>query len=237
MHTMTHGQQNPQTPGFDPSIQGEVSLGRQLDMLRRNPAIGCEDLFSSNKMQSGEYPDKPGVRVPLDVPIETAVSDRSDVVQDLMAVVSLGKDVALGVVKGKDESGGEASYLSLLSDDNPFGNEGRARFIDVLAEGTPVTIGRSRIEQVVGLEGAAPGVSGTHCTIELRDGVLTVVDETSTNGTSVFRNSTNDRTRQFSTIQAWCQPSGETKKLIEADKEAERLSKVSQLGRFTVDNG
>lgn len=231
---MTHPQTS-QTPNFDPSLQGEISLGAEIDKLRQNPTIGVEDLFSSNKMQSGEYPDKPGVRVALGSPIETAVSDKSDVEQDLMAVVALGKEVALGVVKGKDQAGDEASYLSLLSG-NPFGNEGRARFIDVLSEGAPVTIGRSRVEQVVGRQGAVPGVSGTHCTIELKDGVLTVIDETSTNGTSVFRNSTSDRTRQFGTIEAWSQPSGETKKLIEADKEAKRLAKVSQLGRFTVDN-
>ncbi len=233
---MTHEPLNPQTPNFDPSLQGDISLGAEIAMLRQNPAIGCEDLFSSNKMQGGEYPDKPGVKVALGIPIETAVSGKSDVEQDLMAIVTLGKDVALGVVKGRDQSGSEVSYLSLLSN-NPSENEGRARVVDVLAEGAPVTIGRGRLEQVIGREGAVPGVSGTHCTIELRDGVLTVVDETSTNGTSLFTNSTNGRVRQFNRIQTWSQPSGETKKLIEAEKEAKRLSRVAQLGRFTVDNG
>lgn len=232
---MTNEHLNPQAQNIDPNLQGEISLEGEIALLRQNPAIGSEDLFSSNKMQSSEYPDKPGVRVALGTPIETAVSGRSDVNQDLMAVVALGKGVALGVVKGRDQSGSEVSYLSLLNND-PSENEGRARFIDVLAEGAPVTLGRDKLEQIAGREGAVPGVSGTHCTIELRDGVLTVVDETSTNGTSLFTNSTNNRTRQFKDIHTWSQPSGETKKLIEAEKEAERLSKVSQLGRFTVDN-
>lgn len=240
---MTHEQQNPQVQDVGPYLQrnvgpyhqGEISLGREIDFLRRNPAIACEDLFSSNKMQSSEYPDKPGVRVALGTPIETAVSDRSDVEQDLMAVVALGKDVALGIVRGKDESGNETNYISLLNNE-PSDNEGRARFIDVLENDTPLTIGRDRIGQVYGREGAASGVSGKHCTIELRNGILTVVDETSTNGTSIFTNSTNDSLRQFNRVHTWSQPSAETKKLIEADKEAKRLSKGSQLGRFTADN-
>jgi hypothetical protein len=233
---MTNEHLNPTTQNIDPNLQGEISLEGDIAMLRQNPALGSEDLFSSNKMQSSEYPDKPGVRVALGTPIETAVSDRSDVQQDLMAVVALGKGIALGVVRGKDQSGSEVSYLSLLNN-NPSENEGRARFVDVLAEGTPITIGRDKLEQTVGREGTVPGVSGTHCTVELLDGVLTVVDETSTNGTTLFTNSTNDRVRQFNGIQTWSQPSGETKKLIETEQEAERLSKVSKLGRFTVDNG
>lgn len=202
---MTYEHLNPQVQNIDPYLQGEVSLEGEIAMLRQNPAIGSEDLFSSNKMQSSEYPDKPGVRVALGTPIETAVSGRSDVRQDLMAVVALGKGVALGVVRGKDQSGSEVSYLSLLNN-NPSENEGRARFIDVLAAGTPVTLGRGKLEQVAGREGAVPGVSRTHCTIELRDGVLTVVDETSTNGTTLFTNSTNNRARQFNSIQTWSQP-------------------------------
>jgi len=222
--------------GFDPTqLQGEISLGREIALLRRNPAIDSEDLFSSNKMQSGEHPDKPGIRIALDTPIETAVSGRSDVEQDLMAVLALGKDIAIGVVRGKNQSGGEVNYLSLFSD-NPRGKEGRASFIDVLSEGTPVTIGRGKVEEVAGREGASPGVSGTHCTIELKDGILTVVDETSTNGTSVFSNTTADRTRQFGSIEMWSQPSQETEELIESEEAAKQQSRVSQLGRFTVDN-
>lgn len=199
----------------DPGATGEISFASGINALRRSPSIKFRDLYSSNKMQSREYPDRPSEDFPLGTPIETAVSDRSNVVQDLMAVVAAGKDVAIGVVKGKDTSGGEVNYLSLMSS-NPSGSEGRAKFIDILAEGVPVTIGRAELEQVVGREESVPGVSGTHCTIELKDGVLTVIDENSTNGTSVFTNKTESRARQFGSIKEWCQPSEETAKLIEA---------------------
>lgn len=219
--------------GVDPSLLGEISLEREIAMLRHDPSIGSEELFSSNKMQSAEYPDRPGVRIALETPIETAVSGRSDVKQDLMAVLALGKNIAIGVVRGQNQSGEEVNYLSLLSDD-PSGSEGRAKLVDVLSEGTPVTIGRGKIEEIAGREGASPGVSGTHCTIELKDGILTVVDETSTNGTSVFSNSTTERQRQFGSIEQWSQPSQETGELIKAAKETERQAKATQLGRFSV---
>lgn len=230
-------EQTPQTPGLDPTLQGhqqEISLQREIESLRLNPAIACEDLYSSNKMQSGEYPDRPGVRVALETPIETAVTAHTDVEQDLMAVIALGQDVALGVVKGRDASGEEVNYVSLLNNELSD-NSGRARFVDTLKPGSPLTIGRVQVEQVAGRQDVSPGVSGTHCTIELEDGVLTVVDETSTNGTSVFTNKTHDRAKQFAGIQTWSQPSVETKKLIESQKEVERLLKVQKLGRFTVE--
>ncbi len=237
---MTYEQSNPQKQNLDPRQLGEVSLDWEINELRQNPAVGCEDLFSARnfsarKMESSEYPEKPGVRLALETPIETAVSGRSDVEQDLMAVVTLGKHVALGIVRGKDESGNEATYLSLLNN-NPQDNEGRAKLIDVLRDDAPVAITRGRLEQVAGRDGAVPGVSGQHCTIELRDGVLTVVDEGSLNGTSVFTNSTKNRTRQFGSPYTWSQPSLETKQLIEGEQEAKRLSKISKLGRFTVNS-
>lgn len=231
---MTH-EQLPSTQNTDQGLQSEISLSNEIGWLRHNPAIGCEDLFSSNKMENDKYPDKPGVRVALHTPIESAISSRSDVEQELMAVVALGQNVALGVVKGKDSAGEEVSYVSLLNS-NRSDNGGRARIIDVLRDGSPLTIGRDRIEQVVGREGSAPGVSGRHCTIELKDGILTVVDETSTNGTSLFTNTTKQETRAFPDVYNWSQPSPETKQLIEGEKEAKRLSRASKLGRFIVNN-
>jgi hypothetical protein len=229
---MAHEQIDRKAQNQDPSLQGEISLDRDIYRLRQNPAVGCEDLFSSNKMKSNEYPDKPGVRVALHTPIETAGSSRSDVEQDLMAVIALGQDVALGVVRGKDTSDEEISYISLLIN-NPSDNKDRARLIYVLKNDTPITIGRHSFdEQVAG----RAGVSRRHCTIELEDGILTVVDETSTNGTSVFTNITQHRTRQFDSIHTWAQPSTETKQLIESEREAKRLSRALHLGRFIVNS-
>jgi len=230
--------QTSQPTGIDPTLQnfqGEISLAQEITDLKQNSAIDCEDLFSSNKMRSQEYPDRPGVGVELHTPIETAVNINSDVQQDLMAVVALGKDVALGIVRGRDTSGEEVNYISLLNNSRSD-NNGRARFVDTLKPGTPIVISRSGIAQVVGRDGSTPSVSGKHCSIELKGGVLTVVDETSTNGTSVFTNATRERTHQFAEIQIWSQPSTETKKLIESEKESKRLLTTSKLGRFALDD-
>jgi len=231
---MTQEQQKPQIRNVDPGLLGPISLEGEINMLRQNPALACEDLFSAKKMQDAEYPDMPGVRVELGTPIEVAVSGRSDVQQDLMAVIALGSHVALGVVKGKDQSGSEVSYLSLLNNDRTD-NDGRARFVELLTEGSSISIGRERIEEIVGRENVVPGVSRTHCVIELKDGILTVIDQSSTNGTSVFTNKTEERTRQFNSIHVWTQPSADTKQLIERKTETEGLSRSAQLGRFTVD--
>lgn len=231
---MTHDQiQKAKNIDQDPILQGRIDLSWEINKLRQDPDIGCEDLFSSNKMESNKYPDKPGVRVAPETPIETAVSERSDIKQSLMAVIALGQNIALGVVRGRNESGNEANYVSLLNN-SASDNEGRARIIDILKEGTPVTITRGGVEQVVGHEGAARGVSSRHCTIELKDGILTVIDETSTNGTSVFTNITQDQARHYVGIEVWSQPSVETEKLINDRLQAEKLLKASHLGRFTI---
>ena len=232
---MTQEQFLPTQNNTDQGLQNEISLAQEVAFLRKNPALDCEDLFSSNKMQSSEHPERSGVRVALHTPIESAVSGRSDVEQELMAVVALGEDVALGVIKGKDATGKEVSYVSIMNN-NSSDNGGRARIIDVLRDDSPLTIGRGRIEQVVGRQGAAPGVSRKHCTIELKEGILTIVDEASTNGTSVFTNATKQETRAFPDVYNWSQPSLETQQLIASEEEAKRLSRASQLGRFIVNN-
>ena len=213
----------------------ELNLSREISELRDNPGIAYEDLFSSNKMQSSEYPDKQGIRVALDTPLEVAVSSRSDVEQDLMAVLALGEDVAVGIVRARDESGDEVKYLSLLNN-NHSDNDGRARLVVELKPGTPVIIRRGMLEKLMGKEGVASGVSGTHCAVELdSSGILTVVDEKSTNGTTVFSNATKGHPSRFRDVGIWSQSSVESKKLIDANREALRVSRASRIGRFVVD--
>lgn len=200
----------------DNSLSGEIMVTPELEMLRHNPVIDSSELFSARKMNSSEYPEGPNVKINLSTPIESAVSSRSDVEQDLMAVISLGESVALGVVKGKDSAGKEVSYVSLLNND-PEDNGGRARLIGVLSGDTPISIGRQKIEQLVGRKGCAPGVSGEHCTIDLKNGILSVQDEASLNGTTVFTNATKNTTVGLPNVRMWSQPSSETKQLLRPD--------------------
>jgi len=204
------------TPALDNKISGEIMVTPEIEGLRLNPAIDSTELFSARKMNSSEYPEGPNVKLNLDTPIESAVSSRSDVEQYLMAVISLGEKVALGVVKGKDSNGKEISYVSLINND-PNDNDGRARFVGILDGNTPLRIGRQKIEQLIGREGCAPGVSGEHCTLDLKNGVLSVQDESSLNGTTVFTNATKNTTVGLPDIRMWSQPSNETKKLISAE--------------------
>ncbi len=236
-----------QTANIEPGLTDEISLKTEINYLSTRDNIGRDDLFSARMKDNPELPTRPGVRVELDTPIEIADSTRSDVLQNLMAVVSLGGDVAIGVVNARNQAGDEVNYLSLMSStkavssNNPDRHAARAKLIDVLEEGKPLTIGRSKLEQVLGSEGAGsspvPAVSTKHCTIMLENGILTVIDEASLNGTSVFTNKSKFEHEYFERIQSWCQQSTETEKLIEASKEAKRLSRIAQLGKFSADNG
>lgn len=210
----------------------QYSLNRDIDNLRLSPDIKAEDLYSARKMGSAEYPDRPGVRVSLDTPIETAESPTTDVKQDLMAVVALGKNTALGIVRGRDTQGGSIYYVSLMNNGyyDPTGNDGRAIFVESLKPGVPTVITREMIERLVIEKEIAQAVSGTHCTLEINDQILTVIDESSLNGTSVFTNMTDHKSRQFRDIYQWSQKSGQTEELIKITQELKRR----QLGRFTL---
>lgn len=219
------------------SLSGEIMVTPELEMLRHNPVIETTELYSARKMNSSEYPEGPNVKINLSTPIESAVSSRSDVEQDLMAVISLGESVALGVVKGKDSTGKVISYVSLLNND-PVDNDGRARVVGILSDDKPLSIGRQRIEQLVGREGCAPDVSSEHCTIDLKNDVLTVQDESSLNGTTVFTNATKSTTVSLPNVRMWSQPSTETKKLIspDSDQSADPISSNNEASNQPENN-
>lgn len=212
----------------------QYSLKQDIDNLRLSPDIKTEDLESARKTGSAEYPNRPGVRVALHVPIETAESPTTDVKQDLMAVVTLGKSTALGIVRGRDTQGDSVYYVSLMNNGyhDPAGNDGRAIFVESLKPGVPIVVTREMIEQLVVEKEIAQGVSGTHCTLEINDQVLTVIDESSLNGTTVFTNATDHKSRQFRDIYQWSQKSSQTEELIKMTQEAKRR----QLGKFTLNS-
>ena len=84
-------EQKPSESGKETDlVYAEAQMERQVWNLRDNTATHSEDLFSS-KMESVEYPDRPGIRVVLDKPLELAISKRSAVTQELSAVLALGK--------------------------------------------------------------------------------------------------------------------------------------------------
>lgn len=222
-------------------LHGELSLNQDILSLKHSPYIKVTDLLSSryllgsspDNIEAGDYPAEPKVAVALRTPIESTVSDRSNVEQELMAVVTLGQDIALGIVKGKDNTGEEVSYISLFNN-NKADNGGRAWIIDVLREGSPLTIGRAVIEGVVGQKGIAPAVSREQCTIELiKNGILTVTDRGSLNGTSVLTNSSQEQITGgvFPKVGIWSAPSPDIESLI---KEKASQTKASELGKFAV---
>jgi hypothetical protein len=244
---MTQEQPNPQAPNFDPNTPVEIDFRQEIVRFRQNPTMNVEDLFSSNKMENSEYPDRPGVRVKIDKPIATSISADTNVMQHLDAVLGVSEQVAIGIVTaeynpadaflaGAKPDNTKVRYVSLFNND-PSKNNGRARILGPLTAGVPLTIGRGMLESLTEEKGTVPGVSGTHCTIEIDDdNVLTIIDEHSTNGTTVFTNGSNQpRNDKSLNVQTWSQPSAESVKLLEAEKEAAKLRKVSKLGRFTVD--
>jgi len=223
----------PTQQNNEQGLQGEIySSFKEIGMLEFNLGINHVNL---SKKEGDQYPHRQGVRVSLDTPIEASINKKSHVEQELMAVIALGQDVALGIVKGKDSNGQEINYVSLLQNRfNSDHNGARAKIINVLRDGSPLTIGREKIQQVG--EGSAPEVSRTHCTIVLKDGILTVIDEASTNGTSVFTNATNQEINPFSNPYLWSWHSQEIENLIEREKQTKQLLMASTLGKFVLDN-
>lgn len=198
-------------------VYEEAQIERVLESLRNNPTIRSEDLFSSNKMQSTEYPDRPEIKVPIDKPLDYAISSRSDVIQELSAVLGLGKKTAIGVVTARDKIGQKVRYISLITSNTS--EEERAKPLGVLKPGEPLTVGRDLLQSVSGDEDLFSRVSRTHCTIELNDDVLTVIDEHSTNGTSLFTNNDNKLGRYIRDRYMWSQPSVETERLFSGEHE------------------
>lgn len=225
-----HEQKPPQSARETDLAQVEAQMESEIRYLRKNPTIHSEDLFSSNKMHGGEYPDRPGIRVVLDKPLALAISSRSDVTQELSAVLVLGENTTVGVVTARNKTGQSARYISLVSA-NPS-EEGRAKLLGALKPGEPFTIGRDLLRSVAGRQDLFSTVGGTHCTIEIKDDVLTVVDENSTNGTSLFTNTADIPSNHLLDAYMWSQPTVEAEALF-TEHESER---IQGLGRFAADN-
>jgi hypothetical protein len=196
--------------------------------------VAVNDLYSTRyfdskgKKNSGHLGknDKPEIDIPMLFPLKEYTSERGHVKQSLMAIIQVNKNIALGVVTGKDEQGSEAVYLSLMTDEGKeiitSGRMARAKLVQVLRENSPTTIGRQQIDKASGLEGTEAthsGVSATHFTIKLHDGKLSIKDENSLNGTSVFHNNEEFGYNIFK-IEQWSIPGEDTKKLIDAENES-----------------
>lgn len=223
--SLTH---NDHDPSYIESLQGY-----KLNRLKQNPSASFEELFSSKKMESDNFPDRPGARVAIDTPLEESHSPTSSVTQELLAILSLGEKTAVSVVAANDESGEKAYYLGLVTTNTPA--EGRAKLLRRIKPGNQVDIGRDLLQSAAGRGDLYMGVSGSHCTIEIDkedEGVLTVIDQESTNGTTVFTNNSRAPGAFMDTVGEWCQSAAESERLFEKDKE----DKVRNLGRFTLDN-
>jgi len=157
-----------------------------------------------------------------DVCLSRAVSP-TEVTQDLKSIIALGGGVLLGVVKAFDNQGNEVTYISLFS-----GSGDRAKRVGVLEpNGEPLVISRSTLSEISGLnDGAAEndllsGVSesgGGHCEISLDgDGNITVTDLSSTNGTTIYKPSSDSPQDAYknNNIGMWAPPSSETKALFD----------------------
>lgn len=195
-------------PEFTPPV--EIDLAEILGRLQKNPAIQYIELKETSKLP------RPDVWFGLNLqPIESVVSDRARLLQELLAVIGLGDRVALGVIKGQNTDGGGGSiyYLSLMENER-VDRKDRARIMAVLVEGAPITITRTDIERLLGRNDVAPGVSGIHCTIVMQNGVLLITDEGSTNGTSVMANRSTSNAGFTTDFETWAPPSTEVKKFI-----------------------
>ena len=238
----------------DPSItanSGELKKSWEIDNkasivdLLLSPQVEYVSLGGGEKTQDKKNTKRSGAKINLSdmrSPMSVAIGRNKDIEQELWSVIALGDHVSLGVIKAKkiehrqhkkttNKKQDDIYYLALMMSSHPRAVD-RAKLVAVLQEGVSTTIGRADIEQARGEGWSAPGVSRAHMTIEIDQGELTVIDERSTNGTTVLVNRSNDRIRQLDSIEAWSIPSAEAKKLIDrGNNEAGRL-----IVEFSVDD-
>lgn len=163
----------------------------ELAVLESDPTIDCMRLQGPRKSESAT-PEQPTITLRPETPIETSLAP-DGTRQDLMAVIALGENAAVGVVRSFDAKGHAKGLLTL------FGEEHSESGISIgqLHDDEEVNLGRdSLIESVKssGLSGDAiegivaglKGVSQDHATVTLSKGNLTVSDRNSLNGSAVY---------------------------------------------------
>ena len=128
----------------------EISLAYVISDLASNPKIACGRLLGAKNMQDNEHPSGNGIRLRPRSPLEITASQHNDVVQRLMAVVALGRDIALGIVSANDADGGKLTYASVILDEIHRVKKRREAGIDLLRERKPVDIGRHLLEERIG---------------------------------------------------------------------------------------
>lgn len=211
------------------------NIRNTVNYLRHNPDIESQDLFGANKLMNPDLPRFNGTKVTLENSLEKSSSSRSPIVQDLEALFALGGGTLVGVVSAKDEIGNTYRYLSLYSG-NP--NKQRAQFIATVNAGQEITIGRATFSGM-GDDEEFKAVSGEHAVVSVdHDGVLTVIDRDSTNGTTVFTASTESaKNMPFDSrdVRAWAIDTGSVHRQLE-QIEFEKDVLRGSLGKFTLDD-
>ena len=205
------------------------NVARAITSLRFNPHIDAQELRGPLCQHDLDVDRYNGVRVKLGKELEKSTSGRSDIVQSLEALLSLGSSVLVGLVKARDNQGNVYRYLSLYSG-SP--STQRAQFIIPVCDGEVIVLGRGMIEESNG-GGEYNTVSREHATIRVDNGILTVVDRDSTNGTTVFTPLEDDAVQQpfySGDVTSWAAASTKVGESMQG-----AVGVRQQLGRFTVD--
>lgn len=167
----------------DNNLESRPDNAADIAFLRSNPNVKADELFSRG---SGA---RIGARARIDgdsVPLSSKFSPGGMTESNLMAVIALGNETAIGVVSVRkivDRQLEELHYLALLNND-PDENDGRGTLLGVLDPDMPVVLGRD--PNSCDFPVSHPTVSRRHVTLEINDGYLMVADEHSTNGTTLF---------------------------------------------------
>lgn len=210
------------------------NIRNTINYLRNNWGVQTQELFGANKQQDPNIPRYNGTRVALEKPLEVSASTRSPIGQNLDALLALGNGVLVGLVSASDGEGNTYRYLSLYSG-NP--DASRATFITTVNNGEEILIGRDLFHGIGDPEEFRT-VSGNHASLNVdSEGVLTVIDNDSTNGTTLFTVSEeNDQDMPFDSkdIRSWAIDTPSVERQLRQVAHEKSVLKGT-LGKFTLD--
>lgn len=163
----------------------------ELKVLGSMPGVYDVPLQGPRKTGSNTSPDTT-VAVLLGGPIDKLVADDTSS-QELMAVLALGKNVAVGVVKVTDGNGKRSGHLTLFGEDGSESGIHLGSFVS----GENIQLGRNGLANSVKSSGlpddavdriirGLEGVSADHATVSVTGGRVRVSDHNSSNGTTIY---------------------------------------------------
>lgn len=178
-------------PGINPEQNNPYSSRPELAALNYAPGVTQLALEGPRKSIDATI-ENPRITIIPEVPLDTFDSP-DGTKQELMAVLALGENVAVGVVRAADAEGRRHGFLTL------FGEDGAEHGINLgaLRNNEGVDLGCNSLANTVRSSGLShqeatriiaglKGVSADHATMSLDRGRITVTDNNSLNGSAIY---------------------------------------------------